>query len=223
MSLLLFLHKLLPVVFVPESAIYEDGLQFVVAIVGDLDIWVVWDGRSKVALAPWQADTMYPCEWAASKDVNPRRGFQKAKMVAELPLREIHRAWPFPDGEDLPEAVHPAVLLPHDPPDPPLSFVDFDDVRDPETGEVSDEVATLVDALDGYTEVSQSGTGLHVYVRGRLPEGTGAFATSLSQRGALEIYDHSRFTGGTWRHVAGTPLDKVPEATDVLEAIVFQY
>jgi len=144
-------------------------------------------------------------------------------MVADLPLREIHRAWPFPDGEDLPEAVHPAVLLPHDPPDPPLSFVDFDDVRDPETGEVSDEVATLVDALDGYTEVSQSGTGLHVYVRGRLPEGVGAFATALCQRGALEIYDHARFTGGTWRHVAGTPLDSVPEATDVLAAIVSRY
>jgi len=189
----------------------------------DLDVWVVWDGRSKVALAPWQEDTMYPCEWAASKDVNPRRDFEKAKMVADLPLREVHRAWPFPNGEDLPEVVYPAVLLPHDPPDPPLSFVDFDDVRDPETGMVSDEVAALVDSLDGYTEVSQSGTGLHVYVRGRLPEGVGAFATALSQRGALEIYDHSRFTGGTWRHVAGTPLDRVPEATDVLSAIVSQY
>ena len=206
-----------------DTRILDVDRYHIPAALRDLDIWVVWDGRSKVALAPWQADTMYPCEWAASKDVNPRRGFQKAKMVADLPLREIHRAWPFPDGEDLPEAVHPAVLLPHDPPDPPLSFVDFDDVRDPETGEVSDEVATLVDALDGYTEVSQSGTGLHVYVRGRLPEGVGAFATALSQRGALEIYDHARFTGGTWRHVAGTPLDSVPEATDVLAAIVSRY
>lgn len=28
----------------------------------DLELWVLWDGRSKVALAPWQEDTMYPCE-----------------------------------------------------------------------------------------------------------------------------------------------------------------
>jgi len=71
--------------------------------------------------------------------------------------------------------------------------------------------------------LDKAGQSFHVYVRGRLPEGIGAFATALSQRGALEIYDHSRFTGGTWRHVAGTPLDRVPEATDVLAAIVSQY
>jgi hypothetical protein len=60
-------------------------------------------------------------------------------------------------------------------------------------------------------------------VRGHLPKETEVFTTSLNQGGALEIYDHSRFTGGTWRHVTGTPLNRVPEATDVLASIVSQY
>jgi hypothetical protein len=168
-------------------------------------VWVVWDGRSKVALAPWQEGTMYPCEWAASKDVDPRRSFGKAQMVAELPMDTIHDSWPFPDGDDLPERMRPAVLLPHDPPTPPVTFVDLDDVRDPETGAVPSEAASIVEALGGYAELSASGTGVHVYVRGRLPEGLGAFMAPLANRGTIESYDHSRFTGGSWQHIQDTP------------------
>lgn len=189
----------------------------------EFEVWVVWDGQSKLALAPWQEGTMYPCEWAASKNVNPRRSFEKARMVADLPLQEIHRAWPFPNGDDLPDRVYPAVLLPHDPPNPPLTFVDFDDVRYPETEIVTTEVSELVDSLGGYAELSRSGTGLHVYVRGKLPTGVNAFTAPLEQRGSIEIYDHSRFTGGTWRHVEGTPRDTVPNAESVIENIVTQY
>jgi len=189
----------------------------------ELDVWVVWDGRSKVALAPWQEGTMYPCEWAAAKDIDPRRSFGKARMVAELPVNTIHDAWPFPDEDDLPERVKPAVLLPHDPPTPPVSFVDLDDVRDPETGAVPKEAATIIEMLGGYAELSASGTGVHVYVRGRLPNGVGAFMASLADRGTIEIYDHSRFTGGTWRHIKDTPVDTVPDAQDVITDLVAQY
>lgn len=188
-----------------------------------MDLWVLWDGRGKVALAPWQEGTMYPCEWATAKDVDPRQPFEAARMVAELPVEELRRTWPFPDGDNLPEAVHPAVLLRHDPATPPVAFVDFDDVRDSTTGEVSAEVAALVDALGGYAEVSRSGTGLHVYVRGALPDSVGAFAAPLDARGSVEIYDHARFTGGTWRHIEGTPLDAIPDADDVLTEIIAQY
>lgn len=188
-----------------------------------LDVWVVWDEQSKVALAPWQEDTMYPCEWAQSKAVDPRRPYEKAKMVAELPVEEVHRTWPFPDADNLPKHVTPAVLLPHVPPDPPLTFVDFDDVRNPETGKVPMEVVQLIEALDSYVEMSRSGTGLHAYVRGHLPEEMGAFSAPLREQGSIEMYDHSRFTGGTWRHVVGTPLDKIPHAQSVIGTIIDRY
>lgn len=189
----------------------------------DLEVWVVWDGQSKVALAPWQEGTMYPCEWAASKDVNPRRSFANARRVTELPVRSIHQSWPFPDANDLPETIYPAILLPHDPPTPPVSFVDLDDVRDPGTGIVTGEAAAIVDRLDGYTELSVSGTGVHTYVRGQLPERVGAFHAPLADKGTIEIYDHSRFTGGTWRHIEETPPDSVPVAHDVLTNLIAKY
>lgn len=165
---------------------------------------------------------MYPCEWVAAKNVDPRRQFEPVRMVAELPVEELHRTWPFPDEEDLPEAVHPAVLLQHDP-SPPVAFVDFDDVRAPATGKVPSEVAALIEALGGYTEVSRSGTGLHVYVRDALPDGIDAFVAPLETRGSVEIYDHARFTDSTWRHVEGTSLDATPEAGDVLAEITARY
>lgn len=206
-----------------ETRVLETDGKHVPKELRKLDLWVLWDGREKVALAPWQEDTMYPCEWAAAKDVDPRRQFEASRMVAELPVEELHRTWPFPNSDDLPEAVHPAVLLRHDPTPPPVAFVDFDDVRDPTTGEVPAEVADLVDAFGGYTEVSRSGTGLHVYVRGALPDGVGAFAAPLDVRGSIEVYDHARFTGGTWHHVTGTPMDAVPKAGDVLAETIARY
>jgi hypothetical protein len=85
-------------------------------------------------------------------------------MVADLPVNEIHAAWLFPDGDDLPDRVEPAVLLPHDPPKPPIAFVDFDDVRDPETGTVPGEVNALISMLGGYTELSRSEQGVYSHV-----------------------------------------------------------
>lgn len=183
------------------------------------DVWVVWDTDSKLARAPWQTDTMYPCEWADAKDVDPRRNYKTARMVAELPVERIDDSWPFP--EDLPETIKPAVLLPHAPPDPPITFVDFDDVRDPDTGQTSREVVGLLEELGGYTEVSTSGRGLHAYVRAQLPDRQ--FQAPLRETGSVELYDHSRMTGGTWRHVEGTPADRVPNAQEAVENIVRRY
>lgn len=69
--------------------------------------------------------------------------------------------------------------------DDPYTGIDFDkckhdDAWDPE---VLQEIA----ALDSYTEVSQSGQGLHVIVKASL---TGL---SGSRKGQLEMYDHGRY------------------------------
>jgi hypothetical protein len=118
--------------------------------------------------------------------------------------------------------VLPAPLLLHDPLDPPLMQVDFDDVRDPETGVVSDEVAALVDRLDGFCEISQSGTGLHVFVRASLPGSLGKFIQSLADIGDIELYDHGRCVGATWEHVTGTST-AVPERDSVVGEIISEY
>lgn len=187
------------------------------------DIWTVWDCREKIALAPWQTDTMYPCEWAAHKNIDPRRPFEKAQMVCELSVEQIHEIWPFPDPDNLPETVKPAVLLPHERTDVPFVFVDFDDVRDPATGETTVEVCNWLKRLGGYAEISRSGTGVHVYVKAELPEELNSFAAALDGPGQVEVYDGARFTGGTWNHIGGTSKDELPHAQPEIEALLNRY
>jgi putative DNA primase/helicase len=51
----------------------------------------------------------------------------------------------------------------------PYTGVDLDDCRDPKTGELEGWARTIVDDLSGYAEISPSGTGVHVIVRGKVP------------------------------------------------------
>jgi putative DNA primase/helicase len=92
-----------------------------------------------------------------------------------------------------------------------IAGVDLDHVRDGRTGAVSDDVLAIVRTLDSYTEVSPSGTGLHVLVRGTLPPGR-------RRAGYIEMYDAGRFFTITARHVAGTPHE-IHERTDALAAL----
>lgn len=47
--------------------------------------------------------------------------------------------------------------------------IDLDHVIDPESGEVSPAALKIVEAMNSYTEISPSGTGLHIFVYGNLP------------------------------------------------------
>ncbi|TMT86968.1 hypothetical protein E2L06_10280 [Haloterrigena sp. H1] len=80
----------------------------------------------------------------------------------------------------------------------PFVGIDLDDCRDPDTGQPTEQAKTIVGRLDSYTEVSPSGTGYHVLVRGGLPAGR-------NRRGHIEMYDHARYFTVTGEHVSGTP------------------
>lgn len=54
-------------------------------------------------------------------------------------------------------------------PDDPFSIIDLDGVRDPTTGEIEPWAMEIVGQIGTYTEVSPSGKGLHIIVRGKLP------------------------------------------------------
>jgi hypothetical protein len=51
-----------------------------------------------------------------------------------------------------------------------ITGVDLDHCRDPKTGEIADWALEVVRTLNSYTEVSPSGTGLHVMVAAQVPE-----------------------------------------------------
>jgi putative DNA primase/helicase len=62
----------------------------------------------------------------------------------------------------------------------PYVGIDLDGCRDPQTGVIEPWALEVVRLLDSYTEVSPSGRGLHIWVRGFLPEGG-------NRRGQVEI------------------------------------
>ena len=99
--------------------------------------------------------------------------------------------------------------------DDPIVGVDLDDCRDPETGDVDDAALDIIERLDSYTEVSPSGTGYHVLIRGELPEGR-------NRRGSVELYDTARFFTVTGDHVERTPT-RIARRQDALRAIHREY
>lgn len=75
--------------------------------------------------------------------------------------------------------------------EPPFCGIDLDHVRDADTGELVPWAREVVDALDTYTEVSPSGTGLHLIARAGKPEGGSKRANQDGT--AFEMYDHGRY------------------------------
>ena len=53
--------------------------------------------------------------------------------------------------------------------DDPYTVIDLDKCRDPDTGEVEAWALEIVRRLDSLTFVSPTGTGLHIWVKGKLP------------------------------------------------------
>ena len=70
--------------------------------------------------------------------------------------------------------------------DDPYTGIDLDKCRDPETGEIVDWATKIIEQFNAYTEISPSGTGLHIIVRGKLP-GKG------NRKGKVEMYDRRRY------------------------------
>ena len=112
----------------------------------------------------------------------------------------------------------------------PYAFVDGDDVRDPDTGDVHPGFIALLEHLGPtYADVSTSGSGVHAYYRGELPidgKGQGTFEIDAEPWGAnatpptVEIYANKHVNVTTGEHVLGTPLDVREWDADVLRSVL---
>jgi putative DNA primase/helicase len=80
----------------------------------------------------------------------------------------------------------------------PYAGVDLDGCRDPESGHVEEWAVRMIDRLRGYAEISPSGEGAHVIVKGRLPEGV-KHKIELENGGGIEAYSERRFFTMTGR------------------------
>jgi primase-polymerase (primpol)-like protein len=104
-------------------------------------------------------------------------------------------------------------------PDGPFSGVDLDDCRDPETGQFNGHAEEIIRGLDSYGEVSPSGTGAKLIVRGKLPPGSRSRAKSPWWDGGIELYTARAYFTITGLHLPQTPR----EVRDRQEALLDLY
>jgi primase-polymerase (primpol)-like protein len=99
--------------------------------------------------------------------------------------------------------------------DDPFCGVDLDGCRTPD-GIIAPEARRIIDRLNSYSEVSPSGTGVHIFVKAKLPGGG-------RRTGKIEVYDSGRYFTMSGKHLEGTPrkiMDRQQEI-DELSAEIF--
>ncbi len=96
--------------------------------------------------------------------------------------------------------------------------IDLDGVRRTDTGAILPEALAIVQALDTYTEISQSGEGLHILALGTMPDTGRAKAGYFGPDTKLEMYAAGRFFALTGELLNGAPLavNDRSEAVDTL-------
>lgn len=154
------------------------------------DQWVIWEieGGKKVPLNPkngFNASPTNPATWASYEST--RAAFEE----------HGYEGVGFVFTED-----------------DPFCGIDLDGCIDPDTGEIADWASEIIDALDTYTEISPSGTGLHLFIRGSKPGTT-------CRRGKIEIYDKHRFLTITGRSLTDKPVEERQIELDDLYERVF--
>lgn len=109
--------------------------------------------------------------------------------------------------------------------DDPFVFVDGDDVRCPETGDVHPAFLAILSHLGfTYADISVSGAGVHAYYRGDLPEDETMATWDIDHEpwGAnddlptIEIYSGKHVCVTTGKQAPGTPNDVNPWDSEVV-------
>ncbi len=107
------------------------------------------------------------------------------------------------------------VLAPND----DFSGIDLDDCRDPETGEIEFWAQKIIRFGETYAEVSPSGAGLRLILRGKIDK------TVKCDPASVEAYRDKRYLTITGQHLAGTPetINPAPRTMAALLARVEQF
>jgi len=93
--------------------------------------------------------------------------------------------------------------------------LDFDHVRDPESGEWDENASEEIKSLDSYAEISPSGTGAHVICIAKIPG-------KYRREGSREMYETGRYFTVTGDHIEGT-AQTVRPAQDAVNALYYKW
>jgi primase-polymerase (primpol)-like protein len=102
----------------------------------------------------------------------------------------------------------------------PYVGIDLDKCRDTGTGALEEWARRIVERLNSYTELSPSGTGIHIILRASLLATIEKLGRDEIQHksGSIEIYDRDRYFTVTGKHLAGSPStieDRQEELNDL--------
>ena len=200
--------------------------------IAEREYWVTWilDGVGrKRPVAPWQTGHAYPVQWSGDLDGDdrPEVDFDTASRWVDFSLAELGLS--LPDDAQT-EELQLGLILPNErgKRKDRITLIDWDDVRDPDTGEIHAVADEYISTYGGYVEVSTSGEGLHQFVRGGLRK-RGKFIAPIDSEPfvgedlpQVEIYDGGRHVAMTGRHVEGTDEDVV-DAQQCIDEIITEY
>jgi len=101
-----------------------------------------------------------------------------------------------------------------------ISGVDLDHCRDPATGEIDEWAVAIIARLNSYTEISPSGRGVHIILRGLLPDEAKhkKVLPGYQEGAAIELYSSGRYFTFTGERLQEVPAD-VEDKQAELDAI----
>ena len=94
--------------------------------------------------------------------------------------------------------------------------IDLDHCRNKETGEVTAWAQEIVDNFDSFTEISMSGTGLHIFIKGNKPGQQCKTTLNKDTKEAIEIYDNGRYFAMTGNVYHNAPIAERQANLDAL-------
>jgi P4 family phage/plasmid primase-like protien len=171
------------------------------------DRWFTWaydDGR-KIPRAPWATGSTD--QYVSWKETEYWTDFDEAdEWVGKVPkLQHASCIPPYSDNDT-----------------ERLIFFDFDDVRDPETGDLHPMVMEFIETHGLHAALSTSGTGVHGYGWASLPNDyKPSFEIDLEawkhgEDAELEVYASARFLALTGEHFANSPVS-VPDINETVD------
>ena len=217
------------------------GREFYPEELTDRDWWVNWvlayrwddedrNGKAtKQPVAPYDTGDAEPVPWNfdlpeedhPSTDLDTVEPWEETETGLEIETAdrvisdELDSGIILPRGQS--ETAGDTVLL-----------IDWDDVRDPETGALHPVVAEALRESEGYAEISQSGEGIHQFVFAEVPAQR-VFIRHIDDEPfigedlpAVEMYQSGRLCAMTGHHVEGTGED-VAEGQHMVDRLCWEF
>lgn len=172
--------------------------------------WLHWRYEWSSSRERWIKRPVHWCNGVGSllqiaKSTDPVTWHPWETVASQIQLQDLVGSWPLGIGFTLTDSVG-------------ITCIDLDDCRDLNTGEIDQEAWEMIRRFNTYTEISTSGTGIHIFLRGRKPG-----EKAQNRERGVEIYNWGRYMAMTGRalHEFGYHVQSRQEPLDELYRSLF--